>query len=98
MKQLGIQMILSRSPQGKGRVEKMAGTFQDRLVSELRLAGVGNMDEANHFLENYLPRFNRRFGVSPTQLESAYRRTSPDIDIALPSVVIIPKRYREITP
>lgn len=44
MKQLGISMILARSPQGKGRVEKMAGTFQDRLVSKMRLAGVSNMN------------------------------------------------------
>jgi AraC-like DNA-binding protein len=82
MKQLGISMILARSPQGKGRVEKMAGTFQDRLVSELRLAGVSNMNEANRLLEDFLPRFNMRFGVSPSQLESAYRRASPELDLA----------------
>lgn len=82
MKQLGIQMILARSPQGKGRVEKMMGTFQDRLVAELHLAGINNMDEANRFLEDFLPRFNKRFGVSPAQFESAYRRINPDIDLA----------------
>lgn len=82
MKQLGISMILARSPQGKGRVEKMAGTFQDRLVSEMRLAGVSNMNEANRLLEDFLPRFNMRFGVSPLQLESAFRRASPSLDLA----------------
>ena len=82
MKQLGISMILARSPQGKGRVEKMAGTFQDRLVSEMRLAGVSNMNEANRLLEDFLPRFNMRFGVLPSQLESAYRRASPELDLA----------------
>jgi hypothetical protein len=66
MKELGISMILARSPQGKGRVEKMAGTFQDRLVSELRLAAVSNIHEADGFLEDFLPRFNMRFGVSPS--------------------------------
>jgi len=66
MKELGISMILARSPQGKGRVEKMAGTFQDWLVSELRLASASNLSEANRFLEDFLPRFNMRFGVSPS--------------------------------
>ena len=46
MDELGIQMVFARSPQGKGRVERMAGTFQDRLVSELRLAGASNIPEA----------------------------------------------------
>lgn len=82
MKELGVSMILAKSPQGKGRVEKMAGTFQDRLVSELRLAGASSMSEANRFLEDFLPRFNMRFGVSPSQTESAYRRVSPELDLA----------------
>ena len=82
MKELGISMILAKSPQGKGRVEKMAGTFQDRLVSELRLAGISSMSEANRFLEDFLPRFNMRFGVSPSQTESAYRRASLNLDLA----------------
>ena len=81
MKDLGISMIIARSPQAKGRVEKMAGTFQDRLVSELRLVSVSSLSEANHFLESFLPRFNMRFGVMPRQLESAYRPLSPRIDL-----------------
>ena len=82
MKELGISMILARSPQGKGRVEKMAGTFQDRLVSELRLAGANTMHEANRILQDFLPRFNRRFGVPPSQIESAYRPANPELDLA----------------
>jgi hypothetical protein len=81
MKQLGISMIFARTPQGKGRVEKMTGTFQDRLVSELRLAGVRDIDGANRFLEDFLPRFNPRFGVMPTKLESAYRRVNAEVDL-----------------
>ena len=81
MKQLGISMIFARTPQGKGRVEKMAGTFQDRLVSELRLAGVSDIDGANRFLEDFLPRFNLRFGVMPTKFESAYRRVNAEVDL-----------------
>ena len=50
MVELGIRQIFARSPQAKGRVERMAGTFQDRLVTELRLAGTGTIDQANAVL------------------------------------------------
>ena len=63
MDELGIQLIFARSPQAKGRVERTAGTFQDRLVTELRLAGATTIDDANRVLEGFLPRFNTRFGV-----------------------------------
>ena len=63
MEELGIQMIFALSPQAKGRVERTRGTFQDRLVTELRLAGAGSIWEANSVLEQFLPRFNQRFGV-----------------------------------
>ena len=53
--ELGIQQIFARSPQAKGRVERMAGTFQDRLVTELRLAGAKTMDQANAVLHAGLP-------------------------------------------
>ena len=56
-------MIFALSPQAKGRVERMAETFQDRLVTELRLAGASSIGEANSVLEQFLPRFNRRFRV-----------------------------------
>ena len=60
MKELGIESIPSRSPQAKGRVERLFKTFQDRLVSELRLAGARSLEEANRVLKGFLPRFNRR--------------------------------------
>ena len=63
MEELGIQMIFARSPQAKGRVERAAGTFQDRLITELRLAGAGSIGAANRVLEQFLPRYNRRFQV-----------------------------------
>ena len=65
MDELGIQMIFAQSPQAKGRVERTAGTFQDRLITELRLAGARSIGEANSVLEQFLPRFNRRFQVPP---------------------------------
>ena len=79
MEELGIQMIFALSPQGKGRVERAAGTFQDRLVTELRLANAGSILEANRVLEQFLPRFNQRFGVPPLYPEPAFRPLDPEL-------------------
>ena len=79
MDELGIQMIFALSPQAKGRVERMAETFQDRLVTELRLAGASSIEEANSVLEQFLPRFNRRFRVPPQYPEPAFRPLDPEL-------------------
>jgi transposase len=73
MKELGITPISARSPQAKGRIERLWGTFQDRLVNELRLAGIRTLEEANCFLEGFLGRYNSRFAVPAEQPGSAYR-------------------------
>jgi transposase len=73
MGELGITSISALSPEAKGRIERLWGTFQDRLVSELRLAGVSTLEEANRFLVAFLCRHNARFAVPPEQLGSAYR-------------------------
>ena len=73
MGELGVQLILARSPQAKGRVERTAGTLQDRLVTELRLARATTIDDANGVLDDFLPRFNERFGVPSQHAETAYR-------------------------
>ena len=63
MQALGVELILARSPQAKGRVERMNGTLQDRLVKELRLAGISDLESANRFLDGkYLRAFHRQFG------------------------------------
>jgi len=72
MEELGITSILSRSPQARGRIERLWGTFQDRLVSELRLAGASTLDEANQVLWDFLPRYSQRFSVPAAQPGSAY--------------------------
>ncbi len=79
MEELGIQMIFALSPHAKGRVERAAGTFQDRLVTELRLAGARGIGEANRVLEQFLPRFNRRFQVSPKYPEPAFWPLDPEL-------------------
>lgn len=82
MQELGVTQIPARSPEAKGRVERMAGTFQDRLVAELRLAGASTMAEANRVLWQFLPGFNARFGVPPAQSGCAYRPVARDLDLA----------------
>lgn len=81
MRELGVTQVFARSPEAKGRIERANGTFHDRLVAELRLAGISTLEEANRFLQTFLPRFNERFAVPATQPELAYRPVSPDLDI-----------------
>jgi transposase len=73
LRSLDIHLIPARSPQAKGRVERLFGTLQDRLVKELRRAGATNRDEANAALRKYLPRFNKKFTKPPAQSGTAYR-------------------------
>ena len=73
MDELGTQMIFALSPQAKGRVERVAGTFQDRLVTELRLAGASSIEEAKVVLRGFIDHFNERFGVPAQEPEVAYR-------------------------
>lgn len=70
--ELGIELIAARSPQAKGRIERLWGTFQDRLVKALREAGASNLEEANQVLVSFLPKYNQRFRVKPTQAGTAY--------------------------
>jgi transposase len=71
--ELGIEMIFANSPQAKGRIERLFGTLQDRLTSELRLAEVTTIEAANRFLLTYLPRHNARFQVAPAEARAAWR-------------------------
>jgi hypothetical protein len=62
--ELGIKVIFASSPQAKGRVERMNGTLQDRLTKEMRLAGINNLKDANHFMEKeFFPKFEKQFNV-----------------------------------
>src|SRR5450759_3581405 len=79
MEQLGIKLILANSPQAKGRVERMNGVLQDRLVKELRLAGINDMESANQFLDGkYLRAFHRRFGRVAASPLDVHRRAPPN--------------------
>ena len=81
IRELGIQQIFAVSPQAKGRVERMAETFQDRLVTELRLAGASSISQANEILQQFLPLFNARFTVAPEHSETAYRSLSAELSL-----------------
>ena len=71
--ELGVELIAAHSPQAKGRVERLFKTLQDRLVKELRLAGIATLEAANRFLEAWLPIYNQRFTVPPAQAADLHR-------------------------
>ncbi|GCE27500.1 transposase [Dictyobacter alpinus] len=71
--QLRMTSIAARSPQAKGRIERLWGTFQNRLVSELRLAKACTLEEANAVLQEYLPRFNARFAIAAAESTVAWQ-------------------------
>lgn len=73
LKELGIESKAAGSPQAKGRVERLFGTLQDRLVVELRLDAIHTMEAANRWLPEFLPRYNRRFAVPPRMAGTVYR-------------------------
>jgi transposase len=80
--ELGIRLIAARSPQAKGRIERLWGTLQDRLVKELRKAGANDLESANRVLAAYLPKFNARFQVEAAHPASAYVPWPPEQDPA----------------
>ena len=83
LRELGIDLIRARSPQAKGRVERLFGTAQDRWVKELRLAGVTTCLEANRLLTGrLLPGHNRAFGKEPAESADAHRPLGPLHDLA----------------
>ncbi len=73
--ELGIEWIPAYSPQAKGRIERLFETLQDRLVKEMRLAGIDTIADANWFLQtHFLPRWEERFTVAPRRPHDAHRR------------------------
>lgn len=77
LKTLGVKPIFALSPQAKGRVERLFGTLQDRLVKELRLQHISDPQTANRFLRQiFIPDFNERFGVAPRESGDLHRHVS----------------------
>src|ERR1039458_6408632 len=84
MAALGVELILANSPQAKGRVERMNGVLQDRLVKALRLAKINDLESANRFLdETYLREFNRRFARKAASPLDAHQGLPRNLDEVL---------------
>jgi len=71
--ELDVKVIHAYSPQAKGRIERLFGTFQDRVVKEMRLAGVTDIAGGNTFLDGYLPEYNRKYAKEATQKADFHR-------------------------
>lgn len=81
MKELGVTLILANSPQAKGRVERVHGVMQDRLVREMRLLGIGDLQKANEFLQRvFLPAYNRRFMHKAHSEADVHMKPPRDLD------------------
>jgi len=91
--ELGIELIPSSSPQARGRIERLFGTLQDRLVKELRRAGAATLEEADRALQKYMPRFNARFAQEPADPEWAYLQWPTELD---PEAVFCFKHQRTV--
>jgi hypothetical protein len=75
LEELEVRLIAAYSPQAKGRVERLFGTLQDRLVKEMRLKGIKTKEEANEFLENgYLRQYNERFSVQAVKKQDLHQK------------------------
>ena len=80
--ELGVEVILAGSPQAKGRVERTFGTAQDRLIKEMRVAGISTLDAANRFLaDSWVPFWNKRFVVAPQNALDEHRPLPVGIDL-----------------
>lgn len=78
---LGIEGIYALSPQAKGRIERLWGTLQDRLVAELRLAGITTLAAANAFLPGFTAQFNARFARPAAERTPAWRPVPRGLDL-----------------
>lgn len=95
MADLEITHIKAMSPQAKGRIERLWGTFQDRLVIELRLLGISTMEAANRVLPKLIQKHNRRFAIAPQKAESAYRPVPEGVNL---NHIFTIREYRQIGP
>jgi len=80
-RELEIRIIHAHSPQAKGRIERVFGTLQDRLIKEMRLAGLCSIEEANAFLETFLPIYNERFAIASKKEGDLHRPLPEDVDL-----------------
>ncbi len=82
MTELDIRVVCANTPQAKGRVERMNATLQDRLVKEMRLAGVSGIAAGNAYVPTFIADLNARLAVVPRSAEDAHRPLLPQDDLA----------------
>ena len=83
MKELGIETICANSPQAKGRVERANSTLQDRLVKEMRLLGISDMETANAYLPEFMEKHNKKFAVEPKSSNDAHVKLKDNTNVDL---------------
>jgi len=81
VEELGVNFIHAQSAPAKGRIERLFKTFQDRLIKEMRLAGVSSISEGNKFLKRYLPKYNARFKVEARGKLDLHRELDKNLDL-----------------
>lgn len=81
LSELGVEVIHAHSPQAKGRIERLFNTFQDRVIKEMRLRGIKTKEEANEFLQGYLPEYNKRFGRLPVNNTDVHVKLPLEVDL-----------------
>lgn len=106
--ELGVAFIPARSPQAKGRIERLWATLQDRLAAELRLHGIATLEAALAYLPRFSAAHNRRHAVAPAETTCAFRTAPRDLDrilaclyervVARDNTVAIPGRWAQLPP
>ena len=95
MGELDIQVITANSPEAKGRVERLFGTLQDRMVKEIRLVDIKKRNHANRFVsEKYLPDHNRRFSVPARNANNMHRPLSNEMRVRLSSIFSVQSKRK----
>lgn len=92
LKTLGIKSILANSPQAKGRVERANRTLQDRLIKEMRLQGISDIEKANEFADTFVKQYNKHFSKEPASQFDAHRPLETRVDLSR-----VLSRYEERT-
>ena len=91
--ELNIEIICANSSQAKGRVERANRTLQDRLVKELRIAGITNMEDGNAFLVGFVERYNAKFAKAPAKPDNLHRALNIEPDRLAEVFCLRDKRY-----
>lgn len=94
LQELDIKLICANSPQAKGRVERANQTLQDRLVKEMRLAEIDDIDSANHFLLTFWSDYNTKFSIEPEDYRDAHRELLPEHNL---DKTLCKKEYRKVS-